>query len=58
MIFTVAQQEVSRFSQVFIGSALQAGSSSEAILNAMSQELVPASPQALEKEKGELVLSG
>lgn len=35
-----------------------AGSSSEAILNAMSQELVPASPRALRKEKGELVLSG
>ncbi|XP_027000804.2 serine/threonine-protein kinase PINK1, mitochondrial [Tachysurus fulvidraco] len=35
-----------------------AGSSSEAILNAMSQELVPASPQALRKDKGELVLSG
>ncbi|KAB5546622.1 hypothetical protein PHYPO_G00074160 [Pangasianodon hypophthalmus] len=35
-----------------------AGSSSEAILNAMSNELVPASPQALKKEKGELVLSG
>ncbi|KAI4894363.1 hypothetical protein NFI96_022190 [Prochilodus magdalenae] len=35
-----------------------AGSSSEAILNSMSQELVPASPQALEKEKREIVLSG
>ncbi|KAF5897289.1 serine/threonine-protein kinase PINK1, mitochondrial, partial [Clarias magur] len=35
-----------------------AGSSSEAILNAMSQELVPASPQALTKEKGQIVLSG
>ncbi|XP_066529297.1 serine/threonine-protein kinase PINK1, mitochondrial [Hoplias malabaricus] len=35
-----------------------AGSSSEAILSSMSQELVPASPQALKKEKGEIVLSG
>ncbi|KAF7696231.1 serine/threonine-protein kinase PINK1, mitochondrial [Silurus meridionalis] len=34
-----------------------AGSSSEAILNAMAQELVPANPQALRKEK-ELVLNG
>ncbi|KAG9269004.1 serine/threonine-protein kinase PINK1, mitochondrial [Astyanax mexicanus] len=35
-----------------------AGSSSEAILNSMSQELVPADPQALKKENGEIVLSG
>ncbi|TSL61179.1 Serine/threonine-protein kinase PINK1, mitochondrial [Bagarius yarrelli] len=35
-----------------------AGSSSEAILNAMSNELVPASPRALKKENRELVLSG
>lgn len=37
---------------------LQAGSSSDAILSSMSQELVPATPQALNKEKGEIVLSG
>lgn len=35
-----------------------AGSSSEAILSSMSQELVPASPQALRNENGEIVLKG
>ncbi|XP_030624833.1 serine/threonine-protein kinase PINK1, mitochondrial [Chanos chanos] len=35
-----------------------AGSSSEAILNSMSQELVPAGPQALKQEKGEITLNG
>ncbi|XP_026854489.2 serine/threonine-protein kinase PINK1, mitochondrial [Electrophorus electricus] len=35
-----------------------AGSSSEAILKAMCHELVPADPRALQKEKGEVVLSG
>lgn len=35
-----------------------AGSSSEAILNSMSQELVPATPHALRQEEGELSLDG
>lgn len=35
-----------------------AGSSSEAILSSMSQELVPAGPQALKNENRELVLNG
>ncbi|XP_042347971.1 serine/threonine-protein kinase PINK1, mitochondrial [Plectropomus leopardus] len=35
-----------------------AGSSSEAILRSMSQELVPAGPLALKQEKGQLTLDG
>ena len=42
----------------FVLAILQAGSSSEAILTSMSQELVPASLLALKKEKEQITLDG
>lgn len=37
---------------------MQAGSSSEAILKSMSQELVPAGPLAIKQDKEQIVLDG
>lgn len=42
----------------FNAICLQAGSSSEAILKSMSQELVPAGPLALKQEKEQITLDG
>lgn len=42
----------------FDAICLQAGSSSEAILKSMSQELVPAGPLALKEEKEQITLDG
>lgn len=42
----------------FDAVCLQAGSSSESILKAMSQELVPAGPLALKQEKEQITLDG
>lgn len=42
----------------YFAICLQAGSSSEAILKSMSQELVPAGPHALKQEKEEITLDG